>query len=469
MGVGVAAVASPPVVRTAGRPVGEVRSQPNIILLMADDCSAKEFALYGGTVKTPNLEKLARTGVMFQTCWCTPICSPTRAEIMTGRYGFRTGWFHNDMKPDAQHPKGNLSNENLIFAQVLKKAGYATAITGKWQLRGTMKAHGFDEHCMWQHMKGKFDGPVEQKGHQLPGRAARYWHPAIVKNDEHVPTTATDYGPDIYTDFVIDFAKRHRDGPFLVYYPMCLPHVSWDFELNKGTYVPSPELDADGKRTGKRTADTIEANIKYMDHLVGRIIRALDEMGIRDNTVFLFTCDNGTVRYGKGQVVQERGPRVPMVINGPGIVKPIGESDELIDFSDILPTLAELGGTAVPSDYVIDGKSFAGYLRGEKPAPREWIFSFCAGARMLRDKRWLLDGKGKLYDCGGKRNEQGYKDVTASNAPEAVAARERFEKILADLPAPNPDDPWVKAYAGKKTKKKAARQRQKAGKQRSKQ
>ena len=416
--------------------------KPNIILIMADDCSAKEFSCYGNLdIKTPRLDDLARTGAQFATCWCTPICSPTRAEIMTGRYGFRTSWFHNNLKTTQP-----LCRENQTIGCVLKAAGYATAIAGKWQLPGTQKEHGFDEyfmwlggHNLWRKLRPGFSGPVEQEGHSLPGRPARYWHPAIVHNDQLLDTGPDDYGPDMFVDYINGFIERHRSQPFFVYYPLCLPHASWDFDRGKSGYLPSPVLDAAGQRTRQRSTPTLKANVEYIDHLVGRIVDNLDRLGLRRNTVLLFTCDNGTSGYGKARVEQERGPRVPMIANAPGLVQPLRRCEELIDFSDVLPTLAELAGTALPPDYLLDGRSFAPLLLGETYEGREWIFSYYAVHRLLRTKRWLLDGNGRLYDCGNQRNEQGYKDVTDSTDPQVAAVRKHFEQILAGLPAP-PED-----------------------------
>ena len=433
MGLGAAALAMPRIL-----PAREADAdRPNIILIMADDVSAKEFGCYGNKqIKTPVLDELARTGVRFKTCWCTPICSPTRAEIMTGRYGFRTGWFHNAWKPGRKDPGGVLAESHKIFAQLLKQAGYATAICGKWQLRGTQEQHGFDEACMWEKYEG-FDGPVETKADGvLPGRAARYWHPAIVRNGKPVPTTDKDYGPDIFVDFLLDFVQRNRKGPFLVYYPMCLVHGSWDFEAKRKGHLPTPKVDADGKRIPGKVAGSLKGDVEYTDHLVGRIVRRLEKLGLREKTVILFTSDNGTPGYGKSQVDQERGPRVPMIANGPGIVKARGAVDALIDFSDILPTLCDLGGAKLPRDYAIDGRSFAPILRGDDRNQREWIFSYYADYRMLRDKRWLLDGRDRFWDCGDLRDEKGYKDVTGSKDPQVQAARKRFAEILERLPAP---------------------------------
>jgi len=432
------------------RAQGADKRPPNLIVLMGDDCSAREIACYGHKKhQTPNLDALARTGAMFKTCWCTPLCSPTRAEIMTGRYGFRTRWYHNNMK-DRQ----SLPTRNTIFAQFLKKAGYATAISGKWQLPGTQKAYGFDESCIWAY-ENYLPKSVKHAGaYEQPGKPSRYWHPCVLKNGTYLPTKPDDYGPDIFTDFVIDFAKRHRDRPFLAYYPMSLTH---------GPFYPTPDsLKPGAEKLRHDKAANFAANVAYMDKLVSRIVKALDDLRLRDNTILLFTTDNGTGAAGKGQA-REIGCHVPMIVNGPGHVKPLGPRDELVDFSDVLPTLLDFAGTSLPEGYVVDGRSFAPLLRGEAYTPRDWIFSYLAEKRMLRDHRWLLEGNGKFYDCGDSRDGTGYRDVTASTDPEAVAARKRFEQILADKPAPKPDDPlfiqYQKQIARKKLDRKKARKK----------
>lgn len=422
---GLAAAVSP-------APSAKREGPPNIVLVMADDFSARELACYGHREhKTPQLDRLADTGVRFRTCWASPICSPSRAELMTGRYAYRTQWFHNQLKLNEP-----LCEKHLTIGQALHRAGYATAITGKWQLPGTYAAHGFDEHLMWVERTKEFDGPVEQEGHLQPGRTARYWHPCMTHNGKLVRTSAGDYGPDLSLDFISDFMARNRTRPFFVYYPMVLTHSSWDFDLNRAGYLAAPRLDSSGKRAAGKSEHTFRANVEYLDYQMGRLTAALDRLALREDTIILFTGDNGTSLYGKTKVDGEKGPRVPMIVNGPGRVKAVGPCDELVDLSDVLPTLVDLAGSKLPYGYALDGKSFAPALRGETGKGRDWIYSVYATHRFVRDKRWLLDGAGHLYDCGDNRDETGYQDVTGSGSREVAAARRRLDAVLAKLPGP---------------------------------
>ena len=415
---------------------GPGRRPLNLVVIMGDDCSAGEIGCYGHREhRTPNLDRLADSGVMFRTCWCTPICSPTRAEIMTGRYGFRTHWYHNQMKTPE-----SLAKHNRIFAQVLKKAGYATAVAGKWQLFGTQKEYGFDESFIWAYEHDLPKGVKHTGAYEKPGKPSRYWHPCILKNGAYLPTTPDDYGPDIFTDFVINFMKRRKKGPFLVYYPMCLTH---------GPFYPTPDsLKPGTEKMRNSKVENFRINVEYMDKLVGRIVQALDDLGLRQNTVVFFTTDNGTAGVAKNRP-KEIGCRVPMIVNCPGVVKPLGSCDELMDFSDVLPTLVDLAGGKMPDDYVIDGHSFAPLLLGQPYEGRDWIFSYLADKRMLRDKRWLLEGDGRFYDCGNSRDGRGYTDVTDADDTEVLAARKRFEEILSQLPAPGPGDPAMRMWRSK--------------------
>ncbi len=413
----------------------------NFIVIMADDLGAKELGCYGHPKhRTPNLDSLAKTGIQFNTCYTACICHPTRFEIMTGQYGCTNGVYHFAGRaggPAPESPEEQIVN-HLTFGQVLKSAGYATALAGKWQLTGKLptlvRECGFDEYCMWAYKHNLPAGVVHTGGWEgkAGGKTSRYWHPSILKNGEYVPTTIDDYGPDIYTDFVIDFARRHKDEPFFIYYPMALTHAP-------AYSTPSSSPNAREKFRNSK-AEKFQENVEYMDSLVGRIVDAIDELGLRENTIVLFTGDNGTGGEGKGQPT-EMGARVPMIVNCPGQVKPRGLSDALVDTSDVMPTLVELSGAKLPSDHPIDGHSIAPILRGEKTDVREWIFSYLGDRRVLRTKRWLLERNapydfGTLYDCGASRDGAGYKDVTNSTDPEVVKIKQQFEQILETKPVP---------------------------------
>lgn len=406
------------------------RKKPNFIVIMADDLGAKELGCYGNQKhRTPHLDALAQSGMRFRTCYATPICSSTRLMIMTGRYGFHTGWFtfyRRKFNPQPGSPEFDIGEHEITFGDVLKPAGYATGISGKWQLPGTpenrIRDCGFDEYCMWMWLHKLADGTKHTGAFERPNKPERFWHPAVMVNGKYRPTTAKDYGPDIYTDFAIDFIRRHRDRPFCFYFPMCLTHKPW---------APTRDLD----NPQRKTRGGLKHNVEYMDHLVGRIVAELDQLGLRENTVVLFTGDNGTGGSGKGTVT-ELGARVPLIVSQPGTVRAGVVSDELVDLTDVLPTLAEMAEAPLPTDRTIDGKSLAPTLKGETKTHREWAFSYLADKRMLRDKRWLLEGDGKFYDCGDSRNGSGYQDVTKSQDPKVLAARKRFAKILEGLPGP---------------------------------
>lgn len=433
---------------------------PNLIAIMADDLGAKELSCYGNEKhRTPHLDRLASTGVRFRTCYAAAICHPTRFMIMTGQYGSRNGIYHFAGRrggPKRTDPAENIAN-HITFAQVLKKRGYATAHSGKWQLTGKVPTlvyeTGFDEYCMWAYKHNLPEGVEHTGGWEGRGKnkTSRYWHPSIVKNTRYVPTKPDDYGPDIFTDFVIDFARRHKEGPFFIYYAMALTH---------GPFYSTPDTTGSPRDKFRNLRSNFKANVEYTDKLVGRIVRALDDLGIRDNTILFFTGDNGTGGDGKGTPT-ELGARVPMIVNCPGTVKALGASDELVDLSDILPTLVEFAGAELPKDRAIDGRSFAPILRGEKGNPREWIFSYLGDRRVLRTKRWLLEDNsphqfGRLYDCGDCRDGSAYREVTESKNPDVLAIRKRFAAILEGLPAPIlPPEKGNEGKAKKRRKRRA--------------
>ncbi|MBM3887824.1 MAG: hypothetical protein FJ388_01725 [Verrucomicrobia bacterium] len=419
-------------------PLAAVHSaeRPNIILILADDLGAKELSCYGNKEhRTPHLDRMASEGMRFETFYATPLCTPTRVALMTGQYGFHNGFLGMQdaaFKPAPKSPQSQIGN-HFTHADLLKSRGYATALVGKWQLSGVLPTlihdAGFDEYRMWAYDQNLPPG-VKHPAHEGSGNACRYWHPSIVENGKYLPTKPEDYGPDLFSEYVIDFARRQKAGPFFVYYTSVLTH--------------SPHLETPNPaQSGARWPATFKSNLEYLDHLMGRLFVALKAEGLDGNTLVIFIGDNGTGGSGKGTVT-ELGVRVPCIIRGPGVKRGV-VSRALADLTDILPTLAEFSGAELPKDRPFDGHSLGPVLRGEKEKHRDWIYSHLDDGRVLRDSHWLLEiakgGKGeKFLDCGESRDGAGYRDVTASADPEVKAARARFAAILATMPEPKPRD-----------------------------
>lgn len=396
-------------------------SKPNIVLILADDLGAECLSCYNGTsYRTPNLDRLAQTGIRFANCYATPLCSPSRVQLMTGRYGFRTGWTNliGRATPKFYDPK------EKTFAHMLNAAGYATAIAGKWQLADfkqhpdNVKQCGFDEYCCWTWV---FDGT----------KTSRYWKPSLWQNGKLRDDVADRYGEDVFCDFLIDFVTRKSDRPFFVYYPMALVHAPFE---------PTP----DSRKAGQagRGKNNFPDMVAYMDRTVGRLVAALDKLGLRENTLVLFAGDNGTpreitskadtleIRGGKGTVTHF-GAHVPLIANWKGTTPAGKVLKDLIDFSDMVPTLADLTGAERAKDVTVDGRSFAPQLRGQTGNPREWIFVQLGPQRFLRDSRWLLHSDGRLYDIQSDPSEA--KDLAGSDQEEVNSARKRLGALLGRL------------------------------------
>lgn len=417
------------------------------IFFLADDIGDPEASCYGAKyVDTPNIDALAEGGVKFETCFATPLCQPSRVEFLTGRYAFRTGFYHN-----WGAPRESLVPKNLIFAQLLQKAGYKTFVAGKWHHVGVPSSYGFDQSCITWGMDDKkwiTDGSKYQGDPEWQGYYASYWWPRVVINDHHyLATKPDDYGPDICAERTIDFMTRNRQRPFAAFFLTTLVHHPW---------LPTPDNDKPGVDRKKEDFVNFKPGVEYTDKLVGRLVAALDKLGLRQRTIVFYAGDNGpaqnigpdgkAVNGGKSFAVEE-GCRVPMIVNCPGIVRKIGSCGELIDFSDLLPTFVELAGGTLPPDCVLDGRSFAPLLSGKPFQGRQWIYGPLADKRILRDEHWLYEGDARFFSCGDLRDGDGYREITDSQEADAVGTRQRFEKILSQLPTPGkqgaPDIDWA--------------------------
>ena len=408
---------------------------PNFLIILIDDLGAGDLGCYGNPDnKTPHIDRLAAEGTRFELCYATPNCTPSRVMLLTGQYGFRTGWFSLIGRPYSPRPDSAEFNlgRKFTFAKMLKARGYATALAGKWQLPGELPnlIHecGFDEYRMWAYRHNLPPGAnyTDLSKAKNPDKTSRYWQPCVVENGKFVPTGPNDYGPDMFNQFTIDFIRRNRDKPFLAYYPSVLTH--------------RPHVDTpDPADPAKRIPGSLKSNLEYLDYLVGKLMATLDETNLAQHTVVICLADN-TAGDSKG-TLSEAGAHVPLVFRCPGAIKAGLVSKSLTDISDILPTLADFSHASVPKDQTFDGKSLGPVLRGETTEHRPWIFSYLGAGRIIRNDRWLLEidkkKKERFFDCDDHRDGRDYKDVTKSTETEAVAAHQRLEKILEGLPGPD--------------------------------
>lgn len=414
--------------------------KPNIIFILADDFGIPGVGCYGGRIKSPNLDALAAGGIRFEQCFSAPLCAPSRALCMFGRYAFRTGVLDNGCGAAAKPGK------EVSIAKTLKQAGYATALAGKWSQLSYLdtaeegRAWGFDEFLRWEKSKGE-----------------RYWKPALNKNGQVVQVTDTSYGPDMFHEFVVDFVKRHHDQPFFVYYPMPLIH---------GPILRTPDSkksDQGNDKNRKKAATSHYAdNVAYLDKLVGKLVAALDEMNLREKTLIVFTGDNGSVPVGtiNGRSVDghkstllEGGSRVPLIANWKGVTPAGRVLKDLVDSSDFFATFAEVAGTKLPEGVTMDSRSFAPQLHGDQGTPREWIYVQLGAKWYVRDQGYKLTQSGDMFDMSDAPFVE--KMVAPDTKDEAaIATRARLQAVLDKLSPSTGKTESPDAKKGKAGKKK---------------
>ncbi len=394
--------------------------RPNIVLIMADDMGYECVGANGGeTYKTPHLDRLAASGMRFEHCHSQPICTPSRVQIMTGIYNKRNYLQFGLLDPRA-----------TTFGHLMKQTGYRTCVAGKWQLKGGFdgpKNFGFDEYSLWQLTR-------------LPGR---YPNPGLEVNGMEIDYGNGTYGPDIVSDYICRFMQRHKEESFFVYYPMILPH--WPF-------IPTPDSEewnptATGEKGRQHWKNRFFVDmVAYTDKIVGKIDTKLAELGIRDNTLLIFTGDNGTYtgvtsRFqgrdypgGKGKTT-DNGTHVPLIVSWPKVIKKSRVSQDLIDFSDMLPTIVEAAGGTVPKELMIDGRSFLPQLQGQTGNPREWIYCWYSrnggeeGSEHARDQQYKLYANGKFFNIVKDFEETSPLDLKQLNNEQQTA----YEKLSRGL------------------------------------
>ncbi|WP_420601516.1 sulfatase-like hydrolase/transferase [Flagellimonas sp.] len=364
---------------------------------MADDLGYETLEAYGGTSnKTPHLNELAKNGMLFKHCYSTPLCTPSRVQIMTGKYNFRNyiGF-------------GLLDASEKTFGHYMKEVGYATFIAGKWQLLGnqhqqelaggkkgtTPEKAGFDDYCLWQ---------IDERG-------SRYKNPLLT--DKNGSTEYPDrFGPDIFVERIESFMDQNKETPMFIYYPMVLTH---------DPFVPTPS-NANFKEFDPKSKvnDTLYFGemVSYMDKLVGQIVKKTEAIGIQNNTLILFVGDNGTDRdvtshiggttlKGHKGYTTNAGTHVPLIAYWNGRIQKGSVNESLIDFTDFLPTMIEAATQKKLDPSLTDGISFYPQLFGNNDTAREWIFCHYdpnwgnfTPRRYVQNQKWKLYENGECYD-----------------------------------------------------------------------
>lgn len=392
--------------------------RPNFVVILADDFGYECVGANGGTsYSTPHLDRLAAGGARFEHCYAQPLCTPTRVQLMTGQLNIR-----NYVR------FGLLDSKQTTFAHLLKQSGYATGIFGKWQLGNGIdgpKHFGFDEHVLWQ----------------LTRRPPRYANPGLEINGREVDFKNGEYGPDVVQNAALQFVTSHQSHPFALYYPMILTHAPFQPTPNSADWDPRA-IGEDVNHDDKHFADMV----RHLDSHVGQLVEHLDKLKLRERTVILFVGDNGTagkitstwsgkkVRGAKGTTT-DAGMRVPLIVNWPGRIAPGRVVKDLVDTTDVLPTICDAAGIKPPADLKLDGRSLLPASLGLPNTPRDWLYAWywpnqnAKGAdpvEFARTSRYKLYRDGRLFELDGRYGE------TRLDSKSLDADARAAQKLLTD-------------------------------------
>ena len=413
----------------------EESRMPNIVLIISDDQGWGDLSFHGNeNIRTPNIDSLAMDGASFTNFYVSPVCSPTRAELLTGRYHPRSG-VHGT---SAGGERMNLDETTL--ADIFKSAGYATGIFGKWHNGMQYPYHpngrGFDE----------FYGFAS-------GHWGDYFSPKLLERNGRL-VQGEGYIVDDFTNKAITYIENHREEPFFAmlayntpHSPMQVPDEWWQGVKDRGIQMHhrEPELED--------TTFSIAAlaMVENIDWNVGRINQKLKELDIEENTIVLYMSDNGPNSWrwnggmkGRKGSIHEGGVRSPLFIKWPKEIQKNLEIDEIASGIDILPTLADLSGISVEKNQPLDGVSVKPLLLQESGSwNSRLIYSHWNGRTSVRSQEWRLDDEGNLYDIAQDRGQQNdvssqYPDI----AEELADSLEKWEmQVLSELKNRDEDDP----------------------------
>ena len=386
--------------RTAGR--------PNIILIMADDLGYGDIGCYGSTrIKTPNIDALALGGMKFTDYHSNcPVCSPTRAALLTGRYQQRSG-IEGVVYAKGPVRQTGLALEETTFAEVLKNHGYATALFGKWHLGYNVEFNparqGFDE------FRGYVSGNVDFHSH-IDGAGFDDWW----KNLEKIPEEG--YVTDLITKHGVDFIERHKDEPFCLYLPHESPHSPYQGRNDPPVRLPGGKKGKGLK--GREIARAYREMVEVMDEGIGRIVETVKRLGLERQTFIFFCSDNGATKNGSNGALAgykgslwEGGHRVPAVACWPGRIKAGTTTDRTVLGMDLFATMVSIARAKLPSGLKLDGVDLFGMLTENKKLPERTLYWRYRKEKAVRKGPWKLlvrDGKSMLFNLDedlGEKND----------------------------------------------------------------
>lgn len=397
---------------------GSARSRPpNVVLILADDAGVETIGAYGGQYNTPRIDALARQGARFENAHATPLCTPSRVRLLTGRYSFRN-----------YKAFGHLDPKQPTIAKLLKRAGYRTAVSGKWQLAGnpldgvpgaTPRDAGFDEWRIWHAGPRQWD------------EGCQHWGPTLDTNGRR-ETYPGEFGSDLVQRFALDFIERNAKQPFFLFYSMILPHDPW---------VATPARKNASDRQEKFTA-----MMEYLDSQVGGVLDRLDALDIATHTLVVFLADNGThpmivstrdgvkVQGGKGSTL-DAGTHVPLIMRWAPRLPASTVSAQIVDLTDVFATVVSAAGQTRAAR-ASDGYDLLPVLVGRGAPQRENIFmDFSSNwwpldpARYAFTPQWKLYGDGRYYDTRSDPLES-HPLIPEQMSDQARAARLRLQKTL---------------------------------------
>lgn len=402
--------------------LASVNSKKNIIIIIEDDIGYEIPTYTGGqTYNTPQMDILAQNGMQFTHCYSNAMCSPSRIMLFTGKYGFRN-----------YHEWGILDSTQKTIANLLHNNSYTTCAVGKWQLDGHFKKFGFDEHCVFDPFEEPDVLDEEENKH-------RYKNPTIYQNGAYLPESKTKgkYSDDIFAAYAADFIERKKGSNFFLYFSFSECHLPFSPPPNNPAFANYNPLTAGSNKKYHPYM------VNYMDSKINVIMQKLADNNLLNDTYVFIVGDNGTppaivskykgrnITGGKGST-NEFGLHVPLIVLGPGI-QPGSINRNIVDFSDFLPTIANITGTSVGPEYgTIDGKSFYNQFTNPSVQGRAWSYGYYLPyPRNTKQKRvYVHDTAYKLYDASNLNRFYNLQKDSLEQSPIILAKQTAQEKII---------------------------------------